>query len=554
MPEVKAAEVVIYQVPIDKVLEEPFLAIDNIIAEAFTYSHKQATSVGTNKRFCAESEKGKDKTIENMAKRDIFTATLFLPLQRIGNAISSYGMQLLPAVHEISRRLLTLVSSSMLACAEAWEMCARLCLYYGVGAVPVLREVVDFVLREPGVLLLDCPCFVLPELMEYLLLSMSPPPSNKIKNSTGTPLLSPATHRLSRSQQDMDAVLEQTERKLRSLRLMIAAAGDALNPASLQQFALRFSQEIIQDGILNLSSQAGDVAFTAIQAFQHHRAATGGTTVVSQNPIHWKIPSEWKAECVLLLDTLLAALRPVDMELLRSATLLVQTLYASTQRGMMLVPNHQLHSYQECVGETLSYPEVGASTLAAVTQLERTLLLLRHPPLLPAKSVPATIVVEQRQRRIFVEPELSDSSPSSLSPPTCPSQAGESSLSLTGTLFSTEMERTTPVLPSMPSGPTLEKKADLLSAPSTLLTTSSSQGVLGVSAVKNKVQDPISLSIPTTGSSLNVLLTPTSVTPGEGKKVPGSSDYRELNTSLPSDISRGSAHEDDDLPDIDLED
>lgn len=399
----KVKEVVEQQLSVEKVLEESFLALDKVIADASTYSHTISESMPPNKRLCTESAKSKDKTAERVLKRDLFTASLVLPLQQIARAISAYGSQLLPVIHEISSRLLRLVSSPLLACAEAWECCARLCLYYGVGAVPILREVMDFVLREPGVLLLDCPCCVTPELMEYLVWCATLS-SVKGGHST-TPPLSFAAHSFSKSQDDMDALLEQTERKLRSLRLMVTTAGDAVDLHTMQQFALRFSQEIIQDGILPLPCRNSDLQMT-MNFFQDHRTDSGNSNTSSNTVrVQWRIPSEWKAECVLFLDTLLGALRPTDMELLRSATLLVQALYANLQRGLEMIPSNCLHTYRESPGETLSYPEVGASTLAAVAQLQRTLFLMRHPPLLPSKSVPTPIVLEERKKRIFIEKE-----------------------------------------------------------------------------------------------------------------------------------------------------
>lgn len=539
-PYVAAAEVVLQQISIQKVLEEAFLAIDNIIGEASAFSHKQTISVGTSKRFCAESERGNERTIENLSKRDFFTATLFLPLQQIGSAISTYGLQLLPAIHEISRRVLTLVSSPLLACAEAWETCARLCLYYGVGAVPVLREVVDFVLRESGVLLLDCPCFVIPELMEYLLFSMSPPPTNKVKNSTGTPLLSPSTYRLSRSQQDVDALLEQTERKFRSLRLMLAAAGDALNPVSLQQFSLRFSQEIVQDGLLSLSSSPTNDLQTAISAFQHYRTESGGGTVSNLNTVQWRIPSEWKAECVLLLDTLLGALRPVDMELLRSATLLAQSLYASTQRGMLMVPNHQLHRYQESVGETLSYPEVGASTLAAVTQLQRTLLLLRHPPFLPQSTIPETILMEQRQRRIFLEGE-SHTVREEISSPLAASREPD------------EVQGGTALKPSLQKEFASEIKNSLPIAPRPL-PSSATKKVVTATDVSNAASSIIPSSSPPQETRRDEQGSVVPEIPTKDNLASSSTRSKNVQPLFSSESGSRVMHEEDDLPDIDLDD
>lgn len=532
----KAKEVVEQQLPVEKVLEEAFMAMDKVIAEASTYSHTISESMPPNKRLCTETSKSKNNTAEMVLKRDLFTAALLLPLQQIAYAISTYGSQLLPAIHEISSRLLRLVSSPLLACAEAWESCARLCLYYGVGAVPVLREVLDFVLREPGVLLLDCPCCVTPELMEYLMWCATLSSGNG-RHSTSPPL-SVAAHSFTKSQDDMDALLEQTERKLRSLRLMVTAAGDAVDLLTMQQFAFRFSQEIIQDGILPLPCKNSDLQMT-MNVFQGNRAEAGNGNLLANNVrVQWRIPSEWKAECVLLLDTLLGALRPTDMDLLRSATLLVQTLYAHLQRGSEMIPSNCLHTCRESPGETLSYPEIGASTLAAVAQLQRTLFLMRHPPLLPSKSIPLSIVLEERKKRIFVEKE------------TLVQCAEASHGDIHGNLNCGALShaRESPILT-----PELHREAKTSSnIPSSMVLSSSGQDVRQTDVTSIVSHSVTYQASPVESSTSELFVTPEISTKGSTAAV--SSGNTPSEASFASLSANTVHHDDDELPDIDLED
>eukprot|EP00796_Vickermania_ingenoplastis_P004025 gene4025-2879_t len=357
-------------------LDETLKSIDAVVAEASVFLQEQSRPDAKRRRVDDTSSANEALTPET-AKAELFSAMLSLHLESMCQGVSALGLQLLPALPELTRRLLTLVSTPLVSCAEAWEACAMVALYYGVGTVNMVREIVEFVLREPGVLLLDCPCVVHPELMELLVIR--PTSSGADKSS------------FLASAMNMEAVMERTERKLRSLRLMLAAAGEALDPAILRQFGVRFCHEIIQEGILPVGSGVTDDVKMALSAFQS-----------SAVQVQWRVPSEWKPECILLLDTLLGLLRPAEPEMLRCSTSLLFETFLVAQRGMVRLPTYLLRDYNERPGEVLPDGYVGAAALAAATQLRRTLQLMQHPTVLPLKGSQESIAVERRQRRVFV--------------------------------------------------------------------------------------------------------------------------------------------------------
>lgn len=383
----KPKERIFQNVTVGNLFESAFSGIDNVIDEGSSF-----VSSASTKRLRFESSPSSLKNSESEAERkgEILGAMLSVHLKDLTQIVCGSGLQVLPALNEITRRLLTLIASSLLSSAEVWEVCAFVTVYYGIGTANMVQEIVDFLLREPGVLLLDCPCIVQPVITETFLLSLPPEQPSKAF---------PDGDRFG-------VAMERTERKLRALRLMLAASGEGLESNSLRQFAFRFLHEIVEDGMLpSKDTETDDV----------QRAANALQTTALQSPqqnrvqrLRWRIPSEWKTECILMLDTLLKLIRPVDLDMLSCASSLINETYAAAHRGMLQLPTHLLGpSDMQLHGQVLPTAHVGPSILAAVLELRHTLQLLRHPPLIAShRSVdPSAVVVESRTRKYFIDEE-----------------------------------------------------------------------------------------------------------------------------------------------------
>lgn len=355
---------------IDRVIAECSFFLKN--ADEASPPQKRSRVEGTDNSTTAEPD-----TQGASVKADLFSAMLSVHLSGLHEAITNLGLQLLPALHEISRRLLILLTTPLLASTEAWELCAVLCLYYRAGASNIVRELVEFLLNHHGVLILDNWCLVHQELSEWMFSTTREGLSAYLSEGN-----------------NFEAVVERTERKLRSFRYMLLAAGDSIPSEVLQAFAFRFSHEMIEEGMGLVSRESEEVRI-AIQALDRGSA----------QPVHWHLLCEWKAECLLILDTMVAQLRVVDPSLLSCCSAAVERAFETCHRGFQVVPTRLMMEHKEDIDLAISSAPIAAAILAAATQLSHSVRLITYPAVIPLKPSAEALVVQPRQRRIFVEVE-----------------------------------------------------------------------------------------------------------------------------------------------------
>ncbi|KAG5480140.1 hypothetical protein CUR178_06193 [Leishmania enriettii] len=343
------------------------------------------------------------------SRLDVFAATSTLQYQALCAAVSAYGLQLLPSLEEILKRVALAVLTPCLSTPEAWETLAMLCTTYRAGAAHVLTELLESFLREPGVLLLDAPQLVPTWYAEtFVHLPPSAIASNTATAALGG-LLSFAEDQKLREETDESAQqavrihTERTARKLRALVDMLYATGEYVPVATLQQTALRHAMEVVEGGVLPcyLSEQECNEAFSAASALPGTAAGNSTGAVV----LRWRVPAAWHAVSLQLLEAFLFTCRPgLPAQLLVTTTRAISVLAARLHRGVPLLSAGEESSQdgsKEAASVALPPLPVTSAVGASVVRLGHVLQLLRHPVVLPPFQ-PAQLVVERAKRRILV--------------------------------------------------------------------------------------------------------------------------------------------------------
>ncbi|KAG5506055.1 hypothetical protein GH5_05737 [Leishmania sp. Ghana 2012 LV757] len=356
------------------------------------------------------------------SRLDVFAAMSTLQYQALCAAVSAYGLQLLPSLEEILKRVALAVLTPCLSTPEAWETLAMLCTTYRAGAAHVLTELLESFLREPGVLLLDAPQLV-PTWYAETFVHLPP---WAIGSNTATAalggLLSFAEDQRLREETDESAQqaarihTERTARKLRALVDMLYATGEYVPVATLQQTALRHAMEVVEGGVLPcyLSEQECNEAFSAASALPGTAAASASSSVVGAAAagnstgavvLRWRVPAAWHAVSLQLLEAFLFTCRPgLPAQLLVTTTRAISVLAARLHRGVPLLSAGEESSQdgsKEAASVALPPLPVTSAVGASVVRLGHVLQLLRHPVVLPPFQ-PAQLVVERAKRRIFV--------------------------------------------------------------------------------------------------------------------------------------------------------
>ncbi|AYU78518.1 hypothetical protein LdCL_210010500 [Leishmania donovani] len=414
----------------EEVLHAALEQLDSIAQEAHVYT-QQLKAAALN---CAAAEvtsppfkRARDdpaggevgltaSTAAKGSRLDVFAAMSALQYQALCAAVAAYGLQLLPSLEEILKRVALAVLTPWLSTPEAWETLAMLCTTYRAGAAHVLAELLESLLREPGVLLLDAPQLVPAWYAEAVVHVLPSAMASNAATAALGGLLTLAEDQQLREesaesvQQAAHIHTERTARKLRALVDMLYAAGGYVPQATLQQMALRHAMEVVEGGVLPcyLSEQEYSEAFSTASTFPG-TAAAGDSTGAAV--LRWNVPAAWHAVSLQLLEAFLFACRPgLPAQLLVTATRAINVLAARLHRGVPLLstsqdPNSTAGPSQDRSKKAtlvaLPLLPVTAAVGAAVVRLGHVLQLLRHPVVLPPFQ-PAQLVVEKAKRRTFV--------------------------------------------------------------------------------------------------------------------------------------------------------
>lgn len=332
-------------------------------------------------RSAAEVAQQPDRTDE------VYAAMSCGHYETICTAVAAFGLQLLPSLDDIIRRVGLAVATPLLASAESWETAAMICTYYRAGSLRLLEELLEMLLREPGVFLLDAGCVV---------------PACLSVTSSGCRTTNSAAN-MSPMPADVIVYEHRVRRKLQALCQMLLATGPCLPPAKLQQVALRIATEVVEQGIL---AHRQDDEASHLAASPPH----GGTTAAVPL-LRWRVPVTWQADCLHLLRTLLLVCKPIPSEVSVCAMRVVQEVMASLHRGSVVRPATASAPDQDA---TTAREESSVSTdpllpkfssrrdlLVAAVELQAALCVWRHPAVATQYTVPQP-VVERIKRRVFV--------------------------------------------------------------------------------------------------------------------------------------------------------
>ncbi|KAI5690468.1 hypothetical protein MNV84_03556 [Leishmania braziliensis] len=356
----------------------------------------------------------KASTAVKGSRLDVFAAMSALQYQGLCAAVVAYGLQLLPSLEDILKRVALAVLTPWLSTPEAWETLAMLCTTYRAGAAHALTELLESLLREPGVLLLDAPQLVPPWYAEaFVHVLPSAMASNTSTAALGGLLVFAEDQRLREEpaesvQQAARIHTDRTARKLRALVDMLYAAGGYVPAVTLQQAALRHAIEVVEDGVLPcyLSEQEYSGAFNTASTLPGTAGDATGAAV-----LRWGVPAAWHAASLQLLEAFLFICRPgLPAQLLATTTRAINVLAARLHRGVPVLsaaeePSLTVEPSQDggkkATSAALPLLPVTAAVGAAVVRLGHVLQLLRHPVALPPLQ-PAQLVVEKAKRRTFV--------------------------------------------------------------------------------------------------------------------------------------------------------
>ncbi|KAK7200186.1 hypothetical protein NESM_000069500 [Novymonas esmeraldas] len=353
------------------------------------------------------------------SRLDVFAATSALHYQTLCTAVAACGLQLLPSLEEILKRVALAVLTPSLSTPEAWETLAMLCTTYRAGAAHAVAEVLEALLREPGVFLLDAAPLVPTWYAEALVHAPASTAANTATAALGGLLAFAEDQRLHEAsaealQQAVRIHGERAARKLLALVDMLYAAGGYVPAATLQQAALRHVMEVVEGGLLpcyGTQAECSDAPASPGTA----AAAAGGEMVdggggagggAAAGALRWRVPAVWHAACLQLVEVFLVTCRPaVPAQLLVTATRTITTISARLHRGVPLLAAEETSA---TTAHTTSPPPLPVTSAvgAVVVRLGHVLHLLRHPAVLPPFQ-PAQLVVERAKRRVFTAAETS---------------------------------------------------------------------------------------------------------------------------------------------------
>ncbi|CBH15195.1 hypothetical protein, conserved [Trypanosoma brucei gambiense DAL972] len=335
------------------VLGSALTAIDAIVADAQQHQRKKEQREATGPALAG---------IKRQRGGEVFAVMAEPHFRALQTIVLLYGVQLMPSLDAIMRRVLICVTSPVLVSSDCWELAAMLGTYFRAGAARLLEEVLALLLAERSPFLLGSPCVVVDVVASQGL----PANTNGSTDISGK----------DRNAVDQEKVYDgsSTQRNLRAFDDLLVALGPFLPSSTMQQVALRYAEEVVVNGMLNAQASAG-CSTGQLASYQERQQQ-------QVEPQQTSVEAALRPQCVSLLTTLLTLCRPLPSN---TAACAVRAVKELPMRSFSLyggVEHHQL--------------------LRSVMRLSVTLTALRHPYAIPF-YVPPRDVVERPTRRVTME-------------------------------------------------------------------------------------------------------------------------------------------------------
>lgn len=455
----KAAVTVTVKSSVMEVLGHALSSLDEVAQESHRRRQRQALNTAacaasTAAAAAASRKRGREEDGDaataapaapsSSSLSGVYAAMALPYYETIETAVAAYGLQLLPVLHEVVRRVGLAASTPALASPESWETAAMLCAYFGAGpAARMVEELLEGLVRARGVFFFDAPCVTGEESAaaaaasggnsngdgQQLLarLSLAEVRGDIAQGKDAAATTSSNSNSNAQQHQQRAKALEAAARKLAALAGMLTAVGPYVPSALLQRAALRFTQEVVEGGILSLDAAVA-AAIAATPHGQQGGAAAAERAAAArgqQSRIFWRVPAACQAPCLEVLDALLM-LRGMPAELAVCAGRTVAEVMASLGRGALVCPppstitNINTNQGKENGSEKAATASGGGTweaaeaqcslwpsfvlyrtVVAAAVRVRQTLSLLRHPAAVPHYR-PPTYAEERVASKILV--------------------------------------------------------------------------------------------------------------------------------------------------------
>ncbi|RNF02854.1 hypothetical protein TraAM80_06138 [Trypanosoma rangeli] len=311
---------------------------------------------------------------------DVFAAMAEPHLHTLQSLVVSYGVQLLPSVDAMVRRVLLAVASPTTANTAAWELAALLGTYFRGGVVRLLEELMELLLNQKGTFLLTAPCVV------------------GLARAAGAGA-GGESEAEDEDEDDTAGVL----RRLHAFEELLLAVGPCMSASLMQRATLRFAQEVVTRGILDAPPPAPRVdGGKPSRGKKGNLNATDISSSNDNNNSNNKRGTQQQSTASAAAFSVAEAVQPRCVELLTSFLLLCRPLPAVVSvcavRVLRELPVRPI---------TVRHRREHQHLLRAVSRLSATLTALRHPHALPF-YLPPIDVVETPTRRVTTDASLSD--------------------------------------------------------------------------------------------------------------------------------------------------
>ncbi|KPI89558.1 hypothetical protein ABL78_1326 [Leptomonas seymouri] len=372
----------------------------------------EASSIGEQSKAQVRSDAS-----PSSSRLDVFAVTSALQYQALCTAVAAFGLQLLPSLEDIAKRVTLAVLTPALSTPEAWEALAMLCATYRAGMAQAVNEVLESLLRESGVLLLDAPQLVPAWYAEtYVHVLPSGCAANTATAALGGLLAFVEDQRMRDASSESSPTLrlarvytDRVARKLRALVDILYAVGEYVPSSTLQQVALRHVMEVVEGGLLPCYWSASEAGEETVATFKTEAATAATSSGSAQRVLRWRVPPAWHAVCLQLLEAFILTIRPVvPAQLLVSASHVMNVVSGRLHRGVPVLSHEDPSSRSESSGGKEAAMEhqfavplpVSHAVNAAVVRLGHVLYLLRHPVVL-APYQPPQLTLEKAKWRVW---------------------------------------------------------------------------------------------------------------------------------------------------------
>ncbi|EKF30600.1 hypothetical protein MOQ_005588 [Trypanosoma cruzi marinkellei] len=322
-------------------------------------------------------------------------------LYTLRSLVVTYGVQLTPSLDAIARRVLLAVASPGIASAASWELAALLGTYFRAGAVRVLEELMELLLNEKPPFLLAAPCVV-----GWTGTATEAPPVGASDGDVSTTVAE------GEEEEEEGEKTSKVVRSLRALEELLLAVGPYMNASMMQRATLRFAQEVVMEGILDappLSPSADNRKHLCGK-----RGNPKNNNSKDSGSHHQQQQQQTAASSAVFLVE--ETLQPLFVDLLTSFLLLCRPLpgvvSACVVRVLKELPARPI---------TMRNCREHQNLLCSISRLSATFTALRHPHALPF-YLPPIDIVEKPTRRVVGEisstgSEKTTDVPGSLLPP-----------------------------------------------------------------------------------------------------------------------------------------